>query len=164
MKKFLFLFIFCCMFLNINAQEYEGIIKGDKEITFNGMVISASGYTIGNLFLSYGHYFSDKLVLGIAPGITISEDMTEISGQLYGNYNFSSSKPSFPYIKASYYQSSFDTEDVDFFDLGFIQAGIGYKSFFNDKVSWDTSVTYGLSTASFDSGMLMLMTGISIKW
>jgi hypothetical protein len=163
MKKTLILLVFCCFLSKINAQEYEGIAKGDKEITFNGMVISMSGFTMGNVFVSYGKYLSDKMLVGLAPGLSIS-DVTDFSCQLFFNYNFSSSKPTFPYVKASYYQQSFNTEGADFFDLGFIQAGVGYKSFFNAKVSWDTSLTYGLSTASFETGMLMLNTGISIKW
>lgn len=154
------------MFLKISAQEYEGIAKGDKEITFNGMVITMEGLTMGNIFISGGYYITDKLLLGLAPGLTLGKDVTDFSGQLFANYNFSSSKPTFPYVKASYYQQSFDTKGYDsFFDLSFIQAGVGYKVFFNAKVNWDTSLTYGFSPAgNVGFGMLMLLTGISVKW
>lgn len=164
MKKTLVLLVFCCLFFRINAQEYEGIAKGDTEISFNGMVFSMENFKMGNFFFSYGKYLSDKMLVGAAPGLTIGEDMTDLSCQFFFNYNFSASEPTFPYVRASYYQQSFNTEGASFLDYGFLQAGVGYKSFFNDKVSWDTSLTYGISMGSDGSGILMLNTGIAIKW
>lgn len=167
MKKIFILLVFCCLFFKINAQEFEGIAKGDKEVSFNGMVIATQGMTMGNIFLSYGYYFTKKLEVGLAPGVTITSDNTDVSGQLFVNYNFSNNKPTFPYVKASYYQQTFDTGESGFFSAGFIEAGLGLKSFFNSKVSWDTSIVYGFpasSGGSSGSGMLMLLTGISIKW
>lgn len=109
--------------------------------------------------------------MGVAPGISIfttnTAEGTEVnsdwSGQLFANYNFSVVKKGFPYVKGSYYQSTFDIPDeASFTDYGSLQIGLGYKSFFNEFVSVDTSLNYGKSLAEgAEGGSLMLMTGIS---
>jgi hypothetical protein len=165
MKRTLVLMVAIFLFITNYAQEYEGIERGDHEITFNGMVLHVTDMTMGNVFISYGHYFTNKLLIGLAPGLTITEGDVDASAQLFINFNFSSSKPRFPYLKASYYQSSFNG-DAEFFDAGFVQTGVGFKAFLTPKVAWDTSITFGVpaAEADFENGMIMLLTGISIKW
>ena len=175
MKKIIILLLTVIITANVNAQEDEGISKGDNEITFNGFIFATVGTdsknSFGNLFLSYGKYYTDKLLIGLAPGISIStiqtaegtEVNTDLSGQLFANYNFSVVKKGFPYVKGSYYQTTFDIPDeASFKDYGVIQIGLGYKSFFNEFASVDTSLNYGKSLAEgAEGGSIMLMTGLS---
>ena len=175
MKKIIVLLLCVFVFSNLYAQEDEGITKGDNEITFNGFIYSSVGTdsknAFGNLFLSYGKYYTDKLLIGIAPGISISTattmDGTEVntdwSGQVFANYNFSVVKKAFPYVKGSYYQQTFDIPDgASFKDYGSIQIGLGYKSFFNEFASLDMSLNYGKSLAEgAEGGSLMFMIGLS---
>lgn len=175
MKKIIILILTVIITANVYSQEDEGISKGDNEVTFHGFVFTSVGtdskHAFGNLFLSYGKYYTDKLLLGVAPGISIfttntaegTEVDTDWSGQLFANYNFSVVKKGFPYVKGSYYQSTFDIPDgATFTDYGSLQIGIGYKSFFNEFASVDTSLNYGKSLAEgAEGGSLMLMTGIS---
>ena len=175
MKKIIILLLTVIITANVYAQEDEGISKGDNEITFNGFVFASVGteskHSFGNLFLSYGKYYTDKLLIGIAPGVSISTattmDGTEVntdwSGQLFANYNFSVVKKGFPYVKGSYYQQTFDIPEGDSFkDYGSLQIGLGYKSFFNEFASIDTSLNYGKSLREgAEGGSIMLMTGLS---
>ncbi len=175
MKKIIVLFLTVIITANAYSQEDEGISKGDNEITFNGFIYSSVGtdskHTFGNLFLSYGKYYTDKLLIGIAPGVSISTattiDGTEVntdwSGQVFANYNFSVVKKAFPYAKGSYYQQTFDIPDgASFKDYGSIQIGLGYKSFFNEFASLDMSLNYGKSLAKgAEGGSLMFMIGLS---
>lgn len=175
MKKIIILLLIVIITANVYAQEDEGISRGDNEITFNGFVFTSVGTdsknSFGNLFLSYGKYYTDKLLIGLAPGISIStthtaegtEVKTDLSGQLFANYNFSVVKKGFPYVKGSYYQSTFDIPDgASFTDYGVMQIGLGYKLFFNEFASIDTSLNYGKSLAEgAEGGSLMLMTGLS---
>lgn len=175
MKKIFILFLTVIITANAYSQEDEAISKGDNEVTFNAKVYTKVGtdskFANGNLFLSYGKYYTDKLLVGIAPGISISTintmDGTEVntdwSGHLFANYNFSVVKKAFPYIRVSYYQLTFDIPDeAKFTDYGSLQIGLGYKSFFNEYASIDTSLNYGKSLAEgAEGGSLMLMTGIS---
>lgn len=172
MKKIYFMVCLSLVVLCARAQEFEGIESGDKELSFNGFlstnVGTEYGSTYGNFFVSYGAYITDKLLVGIAPGVSVSSVMGEpsakFSGQLYGNFNFTSKYRTIPYIRASYYQPSFDTEYATLFELAYIQGGVGFKYFFNERVAWDTTVTYGFSLGNTEIGNLMLLTGISIVW
>lgn len=172
MKKICFIVCLSLTVLTIRAQEFEGIESGDKELSFNGFLFtnvgSEYGMTSGNIFVSYGSYITDKLLVGIAPGVSLSSYMGEItadfSGQLYGNFNFTSKHRTIPYVRGSYYQQSFDTEYATLFELAYIQGGIGFKYFFNERLAWDTTVTYGLSLGNVEIGNLMLLTGLSIVW
>ena len=139
MKRLAITILFSSLFFVVSAQEFEGIERGDKELTFNGFVYTTVGqdynYAFGTVLLSYGTYLSDKLVVGLAPGLSISTYQGEIgfdfSGQAFLNFNFSSTIRSFPFIRLSYYQSSFDVEYVeDLLMYASAQAGLGFKSFF----------------------------------
>jgi hypothetical protein len=175
-KNFLFVFL-ALMMPVLHAQEFEGIEKGDKEISVYGFLITTVGsdysYSSGNFFLSYGAYLTDKFLFGIAPGLSVStsqnmagetEVNTDFSGQVFLNYNFAVNKPSFPYVRAAFYQNSFDIpDDGEWKDYASVQVGLGYKSFLSERISWDTTLTYGFSLAeNADGGLLMLMTGISV--
>lgn len=172
MRRIISFILFAFLMTSLYAQEFEGIEGGDTEISFNGFVFTTVGTeyrtTTGNLFLAFGKYFTDKLLMGVAPGLTISsvagqdEITTDFSGQIYLNYNFSSTRPAFPYIRLSYYQYSFDFEYQDFIDLAYVQGGLGYKAFLNANIAWDTTITYGLNLGTPEYGNLMLMTGISV--
>jgi len=172
MKKLILLIVASVFVINLSAQEFEGLEAGDKEISFNGMVILSEGITMGNVFFSFGTYITDKLLVGAAPGLTITNTglggtEADLSAQAYCNYNFSNDSPAFPYVKASFYQQSFKSNEYSSFtDYSFLQVGGGYKTFFTDKMSWDTSATYGVSLGSFDfgSGIFMILTGLSIVW
>jgi len=170
MKKIILLVSFSYLFLFVQAQEFEGIERGDKELSFNGFLFTTIGTEYnaisGNFFLSYDSYITDKLVIGIAPGVSVSSsdgDITaDISGQVYLNFNFSSTKRSFPFIRLSYYQYSFDFETYDILDVAFAQGGLGFKSFLSAKLSWETTITYGVNLSTPEIGNLMLMTGITV--
>jgi len=173
MKKLLFLVFIATLFINARAQEFEGIESGDKELSFNGFIFTTVGtdysFASGNIFVSYGSYVTDKLVVGVAPGVSISSSQGEIgfdlSGQLYLNFNFSSTKRSFPFIRLSYYQYSFDVDDIeDLLLYAFAQFGLGFKSFINENLAWETTATYGISLDNPEVGNLMLMTGITVKF
>lgn len=173
MKNLLIPLILASFFISAQAQEFEGIERGDKELSFNGFVFTTVGtdysYASGNIFVSYGAYVTDKLVLGLAPGVSISSSEGEISfdasAQAYLNFNFSSTKRSFPFFRLSYYQNSFDVEDLeDLLLYAFAQGGLGFKSFLNENLSWETTVTYGVSLDDPTTGNLMLMTGITFKF
>lgn len=161
MKKLFFIIIAFFFMLSINAQEFEGLEQGDKEISFNGFIIASEGITMGNVFFSFGTYITEKLLVGAAPTLTIGSGVTDFGAQVFGTYNFTNGKPAFPYVKAQYYQYSFTSGD--FASNGFLQAGAGYKTFFSDKLAWDTSATFGMNLG-FDYGLFMIMTGLTFVW
>lgn len=169
MKKIILLVSFTYLFLFVQAQEFEGIERGDKELSFNGFLFTTIGTEYssasGNFFVSYGSYITDKLVIGIAPGVSVSssdgEITADLSGQVFLNFNFSSTKRSFPFIRLSYYQYSFDFETYEPLDLAYAQGGLGFKSFLTESLSWETTITYGLNLSTPEYGNLMLMTGIT---
>lgn len=161
MKKLTLLALVAFLFTTLQAQEFEGIEEGDKELSFNGMVMASSGFALGSIFVSGGYYVTDKLLVGVAPGLTIfggsGFGSTTFSLQLFGTYSFITDKTHFPYAKAALVQQSFSSPFLSFTS---IQAGGGYKYFFTDKIAWDTSVTFGLtlSPASFTT---LLLTGLT---
>ena len=161
MKKLTLLVLLVLSFQMIHAQEFEGIEKGDKEISFNGLVMAGSGFALGSIFVSGGYYFSDKLMAGAAPGLTIfgggGYGNTTFSLQLFGTYSFLSDRTHFPYVKAALVQQAFQEP---FFSFTSIQAGGGYKFFFTDKLAWDTSVTLGL-TLSPVTFTTLILTGLT---
>ena len=163
MKKLTFLVVLAFLFsmIQIQAQEFEGIEAGDKELSFNGMVMAQSGFALGSIFLSGGYYISDRLLVGAAPGVTIfgggGFGQTTLSLSLFSTYNFMTDKSNFPYVKAALVQQAFQSPFLSFTS---IQAGGGYKVFFTDKIAWDTSVTLGftLSPVTFST---LILTGLS---
>lgn len=161
MKKVLLLLLASLFVFSLSAQEFEGLEQGDKEISFNGFILASEGMTMGNVFFSFGSYITDKLLVGAAPTLTIGSGVTDFGAQLFGTYNFTNDTPAFPYVKAQYYQYSFTSGD--FASQGFLQVGGGYKTFFSDKLAWDTSATFGMNIG-FDYGMFMIMTGLTFVW
>ena len=170
MKKLFFLVSITSLFLVVQAQEFEGIERGDKELSFNGFLFTTLGTEYnsfsGNFFVSYGSYITDKLVIGLAPGLSVSSIEGDIqlnfSGQAYLNFNFSSTRRSFPFIRLSYYQYSFDFETYEVLDVAYGQGGLGFKSFLTQNLSWETIITYGVNLSTPEIGNLMLMTGITV--
>ena len=152
------------------ASAQEGVEAGDKEVSFMGMYLTSTGdtdYSFGNITLRFGYYFTDKLLVGISPGINIStfnnETDTDFSGELFFAFNFISNAKTIPYVKASFYQSTFDIpEGMEFRDYSYVQVGLGFKVFFNEYMALDTSGSYGFSLAE-DSGdgILMFLSGIT---
>lgn len=153
-----------------SAFGQETINAGDTEISFAGMFYRTSGdieYTTTNVQLRLGKYLTDKLLLGIGPGMTIAtiegEKETTLSAEAYCIYNFSINKGIVPYAKSSYYQRTFDIEgNRKFTDYGYALVGLGARFFFNDLVAFDTSLSYGftLLKESHDT-MVMIASGLS---
>jgi len=175
MKKAIFILIFAlvCSFSFAQEQE-EGITKGDMELSFNGFVFTTVGtdydIAVGNIFVSGGLYLTKALLVGVAPGISITSVMGETSAdfsfQIFSTYNFMVDKKLVPYTRASFYQQSVDIADeASFTDYSFIQAGGGFKMFFTPQIAWDTSLNigFGLSSAS-EGATIMLLTGIAFKF
>jgi len=176
MKKTLLILAFALFSCFIFAQEQEeGISTGDMELSFNGMVFTTVGTdystTYGNVFVSFGRYFTKRLLVGIAPGLIISTYEGDInidaSLQVFSGFNFVVNKKTIPYARLSFYQSSIDfiTEGSDFLDASIIQGGLGLKMYFSDYAAWDTSINAGYSLADSSEGItLMLLTGITFKF
>ena len=176
MKKALFILAFALFTCFTFGQEQEeGISTGDMELSFNGMVFTTVGTdystTYGNIFVSFGRYFTKRLLVGVAPGLTLSTQEGDInvdaSLQIFSGFNFVVNKKTIPYARVSFYQSSIDfiTEGSEFLDASIIQGGLGLKMYFSDYAAWDTSLNAGYSLADSSEGVtLMFLTGITFKF
>ena len=176
MKKALFILAFALFNCFAFGQEQEeGISTGDMELSFNGMVFTTVGtdysMTYGNVFVSFGRYFTKRLLVGIAPGLTLStmegDISADVSLQVFSGFNFVVNKKTIPYARVSFYQSSIDfiTEGSEFLDASIVQGGLGLKMYFSDYAAWDTSINGGYSLAYNSEGVtLMLLTGITFKF
>lgn len=174
MKKILLLITGLSLFLYVQAQEFEGIAKGDKELSFYANLSTTVGiedysYASGNVNVSYGVYLAKIFNIGIAPGLSVSTSNGEVnvnlSGSVFMNLNFSSTKRTFGFFRASYYQTSFDVdENQDFLAYAYAQAGLGFKSFFNENLAWETILNYGLNLDDPTVGNINLTTGITIRF
>ncbi len=175
MKKGIIVLIFALVTSFAFGQEQEeGITKGDMELSLSGMVFTTVGtdYNIamGNIFVSYGRYFTKNLLVGVAPGLTITSAMgetsTDFSFQIFSAFNFMVDKKLVPYTRASFYQFSVDIpEGAKFNDYSYLQVGGGFKMFFTPQIAWDTSLNigFGLSKAS-EGATMMLLTGLAFKF
>ena len=168
MKKIIIL-VFLVLFTG-TAFAQEGVEAGDKELSFMGMYLTSTGdvdYSFGNISMRFGYYFTDKLLLGISPGVNIStynnEVTTDFSAEVFFAYNFIANARTIPYAKASLYQSKFDLEEnEEFRDYSYAQVGLGLKNFFNEFMALDTSVSYGFSLAEdSDDGIIMVISGLT---
>jgi len=175
MKKTIVILFFALICFSSFAQEQEeGISRGDMELSFNGLVFTTVGtdynITMGNIFVSYGRYFTKGLLVGLAPGVTITsadgETSADFSFQVFSTYNFMVDKKLVPYTRLSFYQQSVDIQDgAPFTDYSFIQGGGGFKMFFTPQVAWDTSLNVGVSLSEHAEGaVMMLLTGIAFKF
>ncbi|MBA4369200.1 MAG: hypothetical protein C0403_16360 [Desulfobacterium sp.] len=170
MKKTAMLFLILFVMAG-SAFAAEGVEKGDRELAFAGMYYTLTGdmdYSFGNVQVRMGKYFTDKLLLGLAPGLNISDSgndtTTDFTLELFGAYNFVTNSRTIPYAKASLYQNKTNDipDDQEFTDYTFLQAGFGVKNFFNEYAALDTSISYGLSVGQgTDSGIIMVLSGIS---
>lgn len=88
---------------------------------------------------------------------------TNWSGSVFFNLNFSAASKFIPYLSGQYYQFTFDIpEGGKFSDYSYINAGLGFKNFFNEYAAFNTLVTYGFSLAENSQiGILTIMTGLS---
>lgn len=174
MKKILLLITGMTLLLHAHAQEFEGIEKGDKELSFYANLSTVVGiedysYASGNVNVSYGVYLAKIFNIGIAPGLSVSTSNgnvnVDFSGSVFMNLNFSSTKRTFGFFRASYYQSTFDVDDMeDFLAYAYAQAGLGFKSFFNENLAWETILNYGLNLDNPEIGNINLTTGVTIKF
>lgn len=170
MKKITYLLLLL-LFLSTIVYS-QGIERGDSEVLINAFYFTNVGtdysYGSGNITGSYGYYFTNNLQIGIGPGLSIytqeDEVETDFSGQLFTNYNFSTTAKTIPYIKGSYYQATFDIDDDrDFTDYGYVQIGAGMKNFISENIALDSSVTYGFSLAeNAEGGSLLMQSGLSL--
>ncbi len=174
MKKILLLMTGLTLVLCVNAQEFEGIEKGDKELSFYANLSTVVGYenynyVSGNVNVSFGAYLAKIFNIGIAPGLSVStsngEVNADLSGSVFMNLNFSSTKRTFGFFRASYYQSTFDVDDTEgLLTYAYAQGGLGFKSFFNENLAWETVLNYGLSLDNPEIGHINLTTGLTIKF
>jgi hypothetical protein len=158
------------MFVAGSAFAEEGVEEGDLEISFFGMYTKGTGdldVSFGMIQVRMGKYFTDKLLLGVAPGLQIFDaggySSTDATFEVFSAYNFSTASRTIPYVKGSLNQTKTDIPDnQDFLDYAFLQAGFGVKNFFNEYAALDTSIAYGFSIGQGpDSGNLMLLSGIT---
>ena len=153
------------------AQEEEGIQAGDREVSVYGLLTTAVGvdydFAVGHFYLSYGKYTTQKLLIGFAPGLTVSTSENEVkfnlSAQFFFNYNFTVNKKNIPYLKLSWRQSTFDIPEEDVLtDHSYIQGGLGIKTFLSEFAAWDTGLNVGKSLREGAKGAeVNLMTGIT---
>lgn len=153
------------------AAQEEGIEAGDREVSIYGLLTTRVGvdydFAVGNVFLSYGKYTTPKLLVGFAPGLSISTYENEVdfdlSAQLFLNYNFTVNKKNVPYMRISWYQYTFDIPEEDVLtDWSFVQGGLGLKSFLSEFAAWDTSLNIGKGLDEDSEGaQILLMTGIT---
>ena len=90
---------------------------------------------------------------------------TDWSGAIFFNYNFSTASKLIPYITGQYYQYTFDIpDDMEFKDFSYVNAGIGFKNFFNEYAAFNTLVSYGFSLAedAENVGLLSIMAGLTV--
>jgi hypothetical protein len=182
MKKVVFISIFALIgSLAFTQEQEEGISKGDTELSFNGFVFSTVGTdfgtTSGTIFVSYGYYITKNLLVGGAPGITISEEQeldpdtyelkekikVDLSLRFFATYNFMVDKRFVPYAGMAFYQNSVDIpEGGNFLDYSYIQFGGGAKYFLTNKAAWDSSLNFGFSPGpNAKGGMIMFLTGLT---
>ena len=175
MKKLSVLFLVALISLASFGQEQEeGISKGDLELSFSGMIFSTVGtdYNIamGNVFVSGGMYVTKGLLVGFAPGLTITSAAGETSAdfnfQVFSTYNFMVDKKLVPYTRASFYQFTVDIpEGAKFNDFSYLQVGGGFKMFFTPQIAWDTSLNIGFGLSKNTEGAtMMLLTGLAFKF
>lgn len=175
MKKGIIILIFALVSSFAFGQEQEeGITKGDMEVSFNGLVFTSVGadysFAMGNIFVSYGRYFTKNLLAGIAPGLTIASlegtTSADFSFQVFSTYNFLVDQKLVPYARGSFYQASVDIPDgASFNDFSYLQVGGGFKMFFTPQLAWDTSLNIGFGLSSATQGAtIMLLTGITFKF
>jgi hypothetical protein len=151
----------------LHAQEFEGLEKGDKEVSFFGMVMAGKFFSIGYISVSGGYYFTDKLMAGAAPGLIIAPGATDFNIAFFGTYNFFTDRRAFPYVKASLTQQSFRTYGGGasaFFANMSLQGGGGYKVFFTERLAWDTNATLGINFGSPVGVRFTLLTGLSFTF
>jgi hypothetical protein len=164
----LFITVLVFSFTSLFAQE-EGIQKGDRELNFNGNITftsygeGESKFTSTNGFfsISFGKYVSRLVLVGIAPGLSLSKPQDQPTQhdwnvQVFTNVNFLSTGVFIPYGRVTVYKQSFQYDDNTF-----IQAGGGVKFFFAERAAWDTQLTYGFNLSNPESGSILFLTGIS---
>jgi hypothetical protein len=175
MKKLSFILLVALISLASFGQEQEeGITKGDMELSFTGTITSQvgtdQGYTMGLIFVSYGYYFTNNLLGGIAPGVTVigsgGDAEAFVSLQLFSAYNFLVDQKFVPYARASLYQAMLNPpEGSNFNDFSYFQAGGGFKYFLMPQLAIDTSLNLGIDFSSDIDGVgILFLTGISYKF
>ena len=171
-------FVTVALFL-ICSGAWAQIEKGDTEISFMGYYITRVGEDVevngsGVFQLSYGKYITPRLQIGISPNLRffLADDEqgektieTDWSGAIFFNYNFSTASKLIPYITGQYYQYTFEIpDDMEFKDFSYVNAGIGFKNFFNEYAAFNTLVSYGFSLAedAENVGLLSIMAGLTV--
>lgn len=146
-------------------SQFEGIEKGDNELTFNASITSYKSdeyeSSNGTAFLSYGRYLTASTLVGIAPGLTMMDGSdvdanTIVSLQTFVNVNLVKNQPVIPYLRAVIYKF-----DISEDDPLFVQGGAGIKYFFSERAAWDTLLTYGRSMSSDGGSIIFLLTGLT---
>lgn len=166
MKK-MTLILIAFLAVNFVLAQAEGIKKGDREINMSGNVIhvdmgeSNFKSTTGFAMISFGRYITDRLLMGIAPGMSISqftgqEAELDYNVQLFSNLNLMTKGVFIPYLRATLYESSFRRDESTY-----VQAGGGIKLFFAERASWDSQVTYGFNVSGGEGNTLLFLTGLS---
>jgi hypothetical protein len=153
------------------------IEKGDTEVGLQGYFVSRVGEDIeangaGSIQLSWGKYFTDRLLIGIAPTMTFftTQDehgdpmvKTDYAGSVFFNLNFNTTSKLIPYLTGQFFQFTFDIpEDQEFTDYSYATVGLGFKNFFNEYAAFDTIITYGFSLAKESrGGVITIRSGLS---
>jgi hypothetical protein len=158
MKHVIFMIAALVMLTGTAAGQME---MGDREIQFSGMLVTLDGFTMINLNLLYGYFYSEKLEIGGGPGLTHTGsdyyDETTFSLVLFGRYNFTIEEKLVPYVGGRWYQYDFAPDDpVGFFDVSFIQAQAGFKYFLNENVAYDVSGNLGFGLGSGDASFAII--------
>ena len=158
MRKLL-LAVACILILA--PQTGAQVEKGDREIQFQGSVISVESMTLIMLQATYGYYVSPNIEIGVGPSITRFGDETSFRALFFGRYNFDVDTKKIPYLSAQWYQYDFSPEgDQGLFDAAFLQFGGGMKFFMNEFFAYDVSANYGFGLGG-GSGAFLLLGGVS---
>jgi hypothetical protein len=169
MKRWIPLVLLTCLFHAPGAEAQ--IEQGDSEIRFLFFYSQTKSDSYsdksGSLQLSYGHFFTPRLQLGVGPRITISEFLgdtqTDLSGSVFVNYTLTTASKTVPYLSGEWYQQDFSPEEgMELTDYTYITIGFGVRNFFTEYAALNTAISYGFSLASeAEGGLLMIMSGLS---
>jgi len=148
--------------LGVEAGELAAqTSKGMTEIGFlAGYYQSTESGSDGTLFanLRLGKFFSDGLEagLGVSAAGTTDDLTASTSGELFLVYHFTPARTTSWYGRLGYFAS------FDDFGSGFVDLGLGFKSFMRENVAFFWEASYGQPIESdAGDGILRSLAGIS---
>jgi len=148
-KKFAYIFGLVLVIVALSAVPAAAQAeKGDKSVSFNGMVMVFTGegvtYEMGVVTAGLSYYATEKVEVGVAPVITIvggadTDTAATFGFTTFGRYNFAAKgRKAVPYLSAEYWL--YDHHDVKNFSA--LRFAGGAKYYVKRNIAFDFNAGY----------------------